>query len=145
TGAVTFSGSNPISIGNNTVTQANLSGVISGGGSLIVNMNATATSLTLTGINADNYTGSTIVNAGTPALSKGAAVAAVAGPLVIGDGVGGANADVVSVSANNSQITGAVTVNSSGQLNMSTFTASIGALLLDGGNIAGTGAITLST
>src|SRR5262249_13510297 len=60
-----------------------------------------------------------------------------------GDGLGGASSDVVSVSTSNSQISGAVTVNSSGQLNMSTLTATLAGLLLDGGNVAGTGTVTL--
>src|SRR5262249_24329866 len=81
-GALTVSGVNNLS----------LSGVISGAGSLLVNLTGT---LTLTGATANTYTGSTVVNAGTLSLGKTAAVAALAGPLVIGDGTGGPNSDVV--------------------------------------------------
>ena len=132
-GALTVSGANNLT----------LSGVISGTGSLVENMNSTSVVLTLAGATANTYSGSTVVNAGTLSLAKTAAVAAVVGQLVIGDGSGGNNADLVSVSTSNSQITGPVTVNATGQLNMSTLTATIGVLILDGGNVAGTGALTL--
>ena len=132
-GALTVSGSNNLT----------LSGVISGPGSLVVNMAATANLLTLAGATANTYTGSTVVDLGTLTLAKTAAVAAVVGPLVIGDGAGGSNADLVTVATSNSQITGPVTINTSGQLNMGTLTATLGGLILDGGNVAGTGTITL--
>ena len=70
-------------------------------------------------------------------------MAAVAGPLVIGDGSGGNNSDQVTLSTSNSQITGAVTINTSGQLNVNALTATIGVLILDGGSVTGTGAVTL--
>jgi autotransporter-associated beta strand protein len=132
-GALTVSG------GNNLT----LSGVISGPGSLVENTTTTGVVLTLAGATANSYSGSTVVNAGTLTLAKTAAVAAVVGPLVLGDGAGGINSDLVTVTTSNSQITGNVTVNPSGQLNMNALTATIGALILNAGSETGTAVLTL--
>ena len=45
--------------------------------------------MTLTGATADTYTGTTTVKGGTLILNKLAGVTAIAGPLVIGDGLRG--------------------------------------------------------
>ena len=91
------------------------------------------TGLILTG-GADTFTGTTVVNGGTLTLNKTAP--AIIGQLVIGGGTGGVNSDIVSVSQNG-EITGAVTINSTGALNLNTFTATLGAVIVDGGNLLG--------
>jgi fibronectin-binding autotransporter adhesin len=77
------------------------------------------------GGNANTYSGTTLVNAGTLELSKSAGTNAVPGNLTIGDGLGDARADRV-VLRNSNQIadTAAVTVGSSGSLDLDTFNAS---------------------
>src|SRR5436190_1680605 len=67
-------------------------GGVSGSGGIVKNGAGT---LTLSGSVANSYTGNTSVNAGTLALNKLASNATIVGNLVIGDDVGGANADVV--------------------------------------------------
>src|SRR5204863_5065185 len=62
-------------------------------------------------------------------------VGAVVGPLVIGDGLGGTNADSVIQVVQANQLTNAVTVNSSGLLNLVGVNDTITSLLLDGGNV----------
>ena len=123
-----------------------LSGVISGAGSAIVNLGSTTNTLTYAGGTANSYSGTTMVDTGILILGKTAAVAALAGPVVIGDGVGGANADIVRMATTSAQTLAQVTVNSSGELDLATnnLSATIGALILDGGNVAtGTGTLTL--
>jgi autotransporter-associated beta strand protein len=85
--------------------------------------------LRLAGPGANIYNGSTLVNEGILALAKGAGINAVPGPLVIGDGVGGPNADVVRLEAA-SQISDLadVTVNASGLLDLAGFSETIGSL-----------------
>ena len=75
---------------------------------------------------ANTYTGATLVNEGTLVLNKTAGVNSIAaGPLTIGDGVGGAKADKVILRQIN-QISDAndVTVASSGVLDLDTFNTS---------------------
>ncbi len=91
-----------------------LSGPIAGNGGLIKQNVGT---LTLSGNSANTYSGSTIVNEGRLQLNKAGVNSAVPGRLIIGDDVGGANADVVEcLSVNELGALSAVIVNSSGQL-----------------------------
>jgi len=78
---------------NHTFEQG---GVFSGSGALT----KTGTgSLTLTGTYTNTYSGLTTVNAGELNLNKATGTLAVGGNLTIGDGTGGANADVVRLQA----------------------------------------------
>ena len=97
----------------------NLSGAISGGFNLT--KSATGT-LQFSGATANTYTGTTTVNAGTLELNKPIGDGAIPGALVIGDGSGGANADVVRL-LSDQQIasTSDVTINSSGRLDFGAF------------------------
>ena len=70
----------------------------------------------------------TTVNSGTLLLAKTAGVAAVSGNLTVGDGVGGANADVVRLFAADQISTSAVTVSASGLLDLNGFNETIGSL-----------------
>ena len=76
----------------------------------------------------NTYTGSTTVNEGTLQMSV-AGGTAVPGDLIIGDGVGGTGADVAFI-LSNEQIadTSDVTINSSGRLDVNSFSETIGSL-----------------
>ncbi len=114
-----------------TYTDPNVGLAASGGGT------ATATAaLTLAGAAANTFTGSTIVDNGALVLGKTAAVGAVVGPLVIGDGVGGTNADAVIQTGQSGQVTNSVVVNSSGVLNLIGVNDTLASLLLNGGNVS---------
>ncbi len=90
--------------GTNVVLNANLdvqvlgagnfdiSGPVSGVGGIKKSVTGT---LRFSGGIANTYAGTTTVEAGTLELSKSSGVISIPGNLVIGDGVGGANADVV--------------------------------------------------
>ena len=69
-----------------------LSGPISGGGDLTIEGNGT---VTYAGSDANIYTGDTYVNRGTLLLNKSVVNSAVVGDVYIGDGIGGADADVL--------------------------------------------------
>ncbi len=90
-----------------------LTGVISGAGGIVKEDTGT---LILSGNSANTYAGVTTVNEGRLHLNKAGVNVAVPGALIIGDGTGGANADVVQcLSVNELGALSAVTVNGSGQ------------------------------
>jgi len=135
-----------LSLGNRTLTvQATgdliLSGVISGTGGIV---KTNVGRLSMIGGNSNTYTGSTVVNEGT--LELGKTGAAVIGPLIVGDGAGGANADVVRFTRNSQLASScAVTINSSGLLDLDGFTGVVGSLTMTGGTAAsGTGSLGLN-
>jgi autotransporter-associated beta strand protein/parallel beta-helix repeat protein len=102
---------------------------------------------TLSGTAANTATGTTTVTGGTLSLNKSAGVNAVAGPLVIGDGVGGADADVVILQANE-QIgnAAAVTVTAgSGLFNLNGNSETVGSLAGGGDVTLGGGTLTTGT
>ncbi|MCG3147986.1 MAG: hypothetical protein PCFJNLEI_01428 [Verrucomicrobiae bacterium] len=93
--------------------------------------------LLLGGAAANTFTGPITVNAGVLQLAKSAGTAAIPGNLVVGDGTGGANADVVRLfAANQVSDAAAVTVNSSGLFDLNGNDETIGSL-------AGSGNVTL--
>lgn len=91
--------------------------------------------LRFTGGSANNYAGTTIVNAGSLTLAKSPGITAVPGSIVIGDGVG-TDIDQVALLADN-QIadSGAVTVNATGRLDLLFSTEAIGPLTMNSGLI----------
>jgi autotransporter-associated beta strand protein len=137
-GPITLAGDTRISVGSGSVTTdyLNLSGAIGGTGNLTKDFLGT---LLFSGSTSNTYAGSTLVNAGTLVLSKTVTSKAVPGALIIGDGLGGADADKVQV-LDEAQIgnSAAVTINSSGLLQINlTFEEIIGSL-------AGSGHLDLS-
>jgi autotransporter-associated beta strand protein len=119
----------------------NLSGVISGTGSI---RKVGAGTVVFSGANGNTYTGTTTVDAGTLLLDKSALNGAIPGPLVIGDGAGGVNADVVRLAAVN-QIANTVpiTINSSGLYDMDGFSDAIGSLAGSGNVFLGNATMNL--
>ena len=138
-GNISLSGTSIITVATNA--PLNLAGGISGPGGLTKSAGGT---LIFSGNKGNAYSGSTTVEQGTLLLSKTQSNA-VAGPLVIGDGIGGANADVVRF-AGNSQLGNApaVTINSSGLLDLNGFSGVVGSLAMTGGNVTtGSGSLGL--
>ncbi|MDW8309862.1 MAG: autotransporter-associated beta strand repeat-containing protein, partial [Verrucomicrobiales bacterium] len=136
-----LTGSGTVALGSGTLTVNNsanstFSGVISGMGGLIKQGSAT---LTLAGSAANTFTGDTVVQAGQLDLNKSGGNA-VAGNLTIGDGVGGANADVVRLLASHQIADGAtVTVASSGKFDLNGFAETVASVANSGSvEISGT-------
>lgn len=134
TGDVTLLRESPMNI--LSAASLDMSGAISGAGGVMKNGGGT---LTLSGNSANTYSGVTTVNEGRLHLNKTGVNVAVPGRLIIGDDVGGANADVVEcLSVNEIGESTTVTVNGSGQLILSL--ESIGALA-GSGNVAVSGSL----
>ncbi len=120
------------------VSALNFAGAISGAGGLAKNGLG---NLVFSGFTANTYSGATLVNEGTLQLAKFAADAIGSGAFIIGDGIGGADADVVQELGPN-QLNSAVpiTINSSGLLDLNNFSDTVGALTFYGGDLrSGTG------
>ena len=103
-----------------------------------------AGTLAMSGTNANTYTNTTFVNAGILLLNKSPQIdSSLHGPLIIGDGIGGANADVVLL-ANGEQLKDAitpVTVNASGVFNLNGIGEFFGSLSGNGNVINVTSAL----
>ncbi len=140
-------GNTPATLTVNISSDCTYAGVLQDGsdnGSLSITKTGSGT-LTLAGSSANVYDGTTTVNAGTLVLNKPSGTHAIFTSLVIGDGSGGANADVVRLMANNQMNVIDVTINSSGLLDLNGFTNTVGPITLTGGNITtGTGALNTS-
>ena len=107
--------------------NGSISSTTAASGSVVKNGAGT---LRFSGTTANTYTGLTTVNAGELDLNKSAGILAVAGGLSIGDGIGGANSDIVKLLANGQiATTAAVLVNGgSGRLDLNGFTQTLGSL-----------------
>ena len=157
-GAIETSGgnllANPVTLVDATTSQVTgsfqlaLGGVVSGSGALNVNADdAAVIALQFQGGAANTQSGAiTIVNGGLN-LNKTAGINAVAGSLVVGDGVGDANSAFLQQAANE-QIPNAVpvTIASDGrwQLSLGSRTETISNLTLIGGGRVDTGGGTLT-
>jgi len=135
-GSIALTTNAPFNISNSTFT---VDGVISGNGGFL---KREAGTLALGGATANTFTGPVQHGAGVMLLSKPAGVTAISGSsMIVGDGVGGANADIVRVQ-NAEQISDSTSVQllSSGQLdlNAAETVASVGGsgqIRLDGGEL----------
>jgi autotransporter-associated beta strand protein len=128
-----------------TGTTLEIRNVVSGVGGLT---KLGAGALRLAGSTGNTYNGNTVVDVGTLELHKSAAAAIRYGTLTIGDGTGGANADVVRYTGTGvSQIHTAVpiTVSSSGLLDLNGKSDDVnGSLTLNDGRVqTGAGTLTL--
>jgi fibronectin-binding autotransporter adhesin len=125
----------------------NINGTITGSGGITKSQDGT---LRLSGIADNTFAGATIVNQGTLELNKsGSTIESIRGSaLIIGDGLGGSDSDVVRyVGTSTSQIFSAVpiTVNVSGLLDLNDHSDDIGALTLNAGRVeTGTGTALLA-
>jgi autotransporter-associated beta strand protein len=114
-----------------TPSTITFSGALTGPGSLTTKDDPShhilSGTIVLSGTAANSYSGTTTVTSGKLVLKKPAGVNAIAGRLIIGDGVGGLKADVVSLGAPN-QIADnvAITINSSGLLKLNNFSDTYG-------------------
>jgi autotransporter-associated beta strand protein len=128
-------------LSNNTLV---IQGPIDGAGGLTKIGQGT---LQFVGSSANTYAGTTRVNAGVLNLAQSIHDSAIPGDLIIGDGSGGADADVVQVAAPHPQIANVsrVTIANSGLLDLSGFS---GPLLASGvhesiGSLSGSGHVEL--
>ncbi len=113
-----------------------ISGAISNGGLVKTGSGM----LLLSGSTGSNntYVGPTIVNQGVLVLNKGVVDGTIDGNLTIGDGIGGANADVVRLGADEQIVPNGwnwVTVTSSGLFELAGHVETISNLAIAGGNI----------
>jgi len=102
----------------------------------------------LTGTAANTFVGDLHVDQGTVLLGKAAGVNAVAGGVIVGEGVGAADSAVLLL-GNSQQIpsTRPVTINSDGLFNLNNFVQTVGPLTIQGGDIAtgASGALVLTS
>lgn len=122
-----------------------LGGAIGGSGALTLEGDGTVRFTGGSG-SANTYAGDTTVNAGTLELSKSIYNAAIPGDLIIGDGVGGADADVVRL-LTTSQIpdTTRITIAGSGLFDMNDLTEYFGSLAGSGHVDMGSGDLRCGT
>jgi autotransporter-associated beta strand protein len=142
-----LAGSGDVALGSGTLntgadgTSTTFSGVLSGAGGGLIKNGIGA--FTLAGGLANTYSGTTTVNAGSLLFDKSGGVSAIAGPLAIGDGLGGSDADAVTLLADNPIASGfAVTVNGSGLLDLGGFAQTVGSLAGNGDVSLGSGTFT---
>lgn len=99
--------------------------------------------LVLGGVGVNTYASVTTVQEGTLVLGKAAGSVAIPGELILGDGVGGLESDLVRLTSPGQLAPAQVTVNGSGLLDLNGFGASLPRLTLNGGRVE-TGAAALS-
>src|SRR5262249_20340063 len=100
----------------------------------------------LSGPQANTFVGDLHVDQGTTELNKAAGVNAVAGGVIVGDGVGSADSAVLLL-GNSEQIPNIdpVTINSDGLFNLNNNVQTVGPLTIQGGDITtGTGSLILN-
>ena len=133
----------PITLNTNLVVYSGdtttFSGAISGPGGLDIFYDT----VRLSGSSGNTFSGTTRVLAGTLELQKSTGDA-IAGPLEIGDAIGGPGADVVRLLTGTVIGSGTINVRRSGLLDLNGYSDGIGALTLNGGSVVtGTGTLTL--
>jgi autotransporter-associated beta strand protein len=146
TDAITFNGTATMT-GSRTLTIRNPSVTFGGA---IVQSNGAARSLTISGTGtlilsggaANTFTGTTTVASGTLVLDKTAGVNAMGGSLTLGNS--GSNAVVQFDASNQVAKSATVTIGPAGLLNLQSYSDTVGALTMTGGNVTGTGTLGLT-
>jgi len=138
-GNITLVGAPEINVFGGSFT---LTGVISGTGGFVKGQTG---NLIISGTSPNTFTGPVTVNTGTLSLGKPVGVRAIsAAGLIIGDDVGGEDADVVRHLAS-TQFDGNVTIRTSGLWDLNGFNEGILSLTLEGGDVStGTGTLSLN-
>ncbi|MBI1914138.1 MAG: Ig-like domain repeat protein [Planctomycetes bacterium] len=133
TGIINLSKTPPVLVTTDGSAQLTFSNVVSGSAPL---EKAGTGTLTLSGSDANTATGGAMIDAGTLLLSKSANIQALGGPVIVGDGLGGQNADVLRLLQPN-QIADAanVTVNKSGLFDLNNKNETIRGLILTAGHV----------
>lgn len=134
--AITF---NNVSLTIDGPTDLTLNGALSGGGGMIKIGPGT---VTYGGSSLNSYLGTTTVNEGRLNITKPAGITAIRGPLIVGDGIGGALADVVTQTNSGNLLGGPVTINNSGL--WQPVSESISTLALTGGQVLASGTLTVA-
>lgn len=145
-GNITLSGgANTGAIINSNTGNLILSGAIGEAGNSNALTKTGAGTLTLSGSAANTLSGNFTVADGIVVAAKNANLNALGtGSLQIGDAIGSANSAVVRLGASNQINNNSdVTILSDGRLDLQTYSDTIGALTLTGGNVAGTGTLTV--
>lgn len=144
-GNITLSGgiNTGVAIDANTGTLT-LNGVIAQASNPNYIIKTGSADLLLGGTAGNTFSGGFTINDGRVIAQKSAGDATGAGNVNIGDGIGAAASAVLRLDASN-QInnSSAVTVQTDGRLDLQGFNDSIGALTMTGGNVQGTGTLTL--
>ncbi len=132
-----------VAIDSNTGSLT-LNGAISQAGSPNYLVKTGSADLTLGGSAGNTFTGGFTVNDGRVIAAKTAGDATGAGNVNIGDGIGAAASAILQLNASN-QIndTSTVTVQTDGRLDLQSFNDTVGAVTMAGGNIQGSGTLTL--
>ncbi len=127
-GTVTLATDSVITVQTNR--YLNLEGVIAGPAGFIKSQPG---GLILSGSTANTFAGNTVVNEGTLILDKSVAPAIAHGQLIIGDGLGGPDADVVREMAHSQIASIPITINSSGWLDLNGHNDIVGPLTFTAG------------
>ncbi len=132
-----------VAIDSNTGSLT-LNGAISQAGSPNYVVKTGSADLTLGGAAGNTFTGGFTVNDGRVLAAKSAGDATGAGNVNIGDGIGAPASAILQLNASN-QInnSSAVSIQTDGRLDLQSFNDSVGAVTMAGGNIQGTGTLTL--
>src|SRR5205807_1098937 len=132
TGATALTGTRTLTVSNSNTT---FSGVISGAYGVT---KSGAGTLIFGGASANTFTGALAVSDGMLVLNKTAGVNTFAGStFTIGDAVGAAGSAIAQYHAANQLPNGtAITIRSDGQLDLQSYTDSVGALTMTGGSVS---------
>src|SRR5262249_55380386 len=132
-GVVNLNKTDPVLVTTDGASHMTFSNIVSGAAPLEKSGPGT---LTLSGTDANTASGGALVDAGTLELAKNANVQALAGLVVVGDGLGGKDADVLRLFSNNQIADNSnVVVNKSGLFDLNNKNEKILGLTLTAGHV----------